>query len=466
MSTAVQIVQNSFNYLNFVWVVLPLFPLLTSSGSTASLFNLLVLIASMAGSLVAVFGGLLAFLEGQLEMRSVHGAPLAKNDVIRYHSERTEELECEVAQLKKTISLLAQIASPTLADSDFALSGIDLHGELRRQLAFLVHSGTPSDSSNISKISIQTTLHQNTALPDHDHTTSKDSSLRSRRWSKDEGWVGCHVGDAAVDVGNVAAAVEMTRIAARNHDEMQHTATNRVAEGDLGNAMPAADSARIDSNSANARDFADVHVDVDPRPVHMHSDSAGDVAIASPSISARMASAASTSASDMSMGATNATGSIESTAFAVSTGNGTGSAHKIARRPAPGAASGAGIDQPHSSTTLAAQALLRARSTVGARVTSASPRHESAISARSATPAANGGQASERDSRSPLQGDGADVGVPSGDHHQASAESAVGSVNAANSTASSSASAVKRAPPPPPLARKPTVSAPSQSDQK
>ena len=444
-----------------------------STGSTTSLSNLVVLIASMAGSLVAVFGGLLAFLEGKLDLRSVNGAPHAKGDVIRYHSERTEQLELndehqrleighqksEIAQLKKTISLLAQIASPKHTDStSIARSDTDLYGELHRQLALITTARATPDSNTMSSINAQPSVPSR-----HDHANFDDGSLRSRRWSKDEGWVGCHVGEAAVD--GLTAAVEMTRVADRNHDENQHTATSAIAEDAHAVSTSAAEPAHINSYSVNSRAVADVHVDVDPHPVHAHT--TGDVAIASPSISARVTIVASTSAANVSMDANSATGGNNSTASATATatGNGTGSAHKIARRPAPTSAatstgSGSGESkQPHSSSTLAAQALLRARSTVSARV--ASP-GESAASARSAT--ATEALSSERDSRSPLQGVGANVDAQSGgSHQQASAESAAASSNAAMSPASSTA--VKRAPPPPPLARKQTVATPSPSDQ-
>jgi hypothetical protein len=217
-----------------------------SSGTTQSLTNLLVLIASMAGSLVAVFGGLLAFLEGKLDLRSVRGAPVAKGDVIRYHSERTEDLEQraeelerdveeqkrdaeeqkrkieqqnhkieqqknENERLKKTIRLLAQITS--------SFGGIDLRDELDRELDSLTAMPVDSDYAGTLPAAHDQDSHV-APPPDHKHNADgvDEDSLRARRWSEDAGWVGCPVsansangGDG--DAGESAADVEMTQIA-------------------------------------------------------------------------------------------------------------------------------------------------------------------------------------------------------------------------------------------------------------
>jgi hypothetical protein len=203
----------------------------TSSGSSQSLFNLLVLIASMAGSLVAVFGGLLAFLEGQLNLRSVRGAPQVKGDVIRFHSERTEELERDsyqqkleiqqqkldfenkIDRLMKTISLLAQVAAPTKS----VPAGVqnDLHEELYRQLALMTAQTTP-DSGSTSAIDAPSSVHAY-AAPPHPHQTRphEEISLPTRDWSSDEGWVVNRLSHAGVASGGAAspsAMVELTQL--------------------------------------------------------------------------------------------------------------------------------------------------------------------------------------------------------------------------------------------------------------
>jgi hypothetical protein len=200
----------------------------TSSGSSQSLFNLLVLIASMAGSLVAVFGGLLAFLEGQLNLRSVRGAPQVKGDVIRFHSERTEELErdsyqqkLEIQQQKldfenkidrlvKAISLLAQVAAPTKAGVQN-----DLQGELYRQLALMTVQTTP-DSGSTSDIDAPLSAHAY-AAPPHPHQTRphEEISLPTRDWSSDEGWVVNRLSYADVASGgaeSTSAVAEFTQL--------------------------------------------------------------------------------------------------------------------------------------------------------------------------------------------------------------------------------------------------------------
>ncbi len=235
-------------------ILLPIFLLYFSSGSAPSLFNLLVLIASMTGTLVAVFGGLLAFLEGQLNLRSVNGAPVAKGDVIRYHSERTEELERDNAQqkqrtedlerdnaqqkqrtallekhLKKTMLLLSRITSAT-GSSTAGDHGDDLSGDFDREFNLLAISFATPDSNLISAtpsvVQASTDSHVENADPD------RSSSLQTRRWSKDDGWVGCPVGEINVDIGDTVASssactVEMTQmpVVARSVDEDALNAT-------------------------------------------------------------------------------------------------------------------------------------------------------------------------------------------------------------------------------------------------
>lgn len=127
----------------------------------------------MAGSLVAVFGGLLAFLEDQLDLRSVRGAPRVSGDVIRYHSERTEDLEQRAEELErdseeqklefrhlrqqqKTIRLLARM---TASPGDAAL-----RGELNRELELLTTLVQDQDPSG--------------ALPGSTSDTAQDSNGR------------------------------------------------------------------------------------------------------------------------------------------------------------------------------------------------------------------------------------------------------------------------------------------------
>jgi hypothetical protein len=230
-----------------------------STGSSQSLFNLVVLTASMAGSLVAVFGGLLAFLEGKLDLRSVRGAPVAKGDVIRYHSERTDDLEQraeeqkreilqqkhqnglqknEIERLKKTIRLLAQITTPS--------GDIDLRDQLDRELNLL--TALPVDSyysGTLPDLTADAAQDSHVASPPHcDHHADgvDEDSLRARRWSEDAGWVGCPVGAISADGGNgdaveSAAGVEMAQIAVpiSHHSHAQPTgaATYAFAESTL-----------------------------------------------------------------------------------------------------------------------------------------------------------------------------------------------------------------------------------------
>ncbi len=71
-----------------------------SIGTIASIFNVIVLVASLFGSVIAVFAALLSMLEDKLGIKSVHGAPLDEKDVITYYSTRTEELERKFKELE------------------------------------------------------------------------------------------------------------------------------------------------------------------------------------------------------------------------------------------------------------------------------------------------------------------------------------------------------------------------------
>jgi hypothetical protein len=256
-----------------------------SSGSSQSLFNLVVLIASMAGSLVAVFGILIAFLEGKLDLRSVRGAPVAKGDVIRYHSERTEDLEqraeelqrdneqqkLQIGHLMKTIDLLAKVAVPT--DSAAAGAQHDLHGELYRQLALMTASSTPDLGSNSKLAAISTpdsgsdsksaiaaapSVYAYAAPPPRHNQndssgSSQEDSLRSRRWSTDEGWTGCPISNIDAAGGVAATMVEMTQVgaplatAAAAIDE-QHAGAEKHSHDDAASSFAVHSASTVDSS--------------------------------------------------------------------------------------------------------------------------------------------------------------------------------------------------------------------------
>ncbi len=226
----------------------------------------------MAGSLVAVFGGLLAFLEGKLDLRSVRGAPQAKGDVIRYHSERTDELERdneqqkieigehkrEIDQLKQTIGLLARI---TTTDSSVAHSDLDLHGQLRRQLELLTSTWTTPDSNAILTIAAQSSLHQHSAAPQNNSRPHEDGSLPSRNWSTDEGWVANPLG-----LATAPTMVELTQVVVPTGRALNSNETLGDAS-----AYPPRDSSANSSESKlmDAQDTSMIDITVHDRHVHV-----------------------------------------------------------------------------------------------------------------------------------------------------------------------------------------------------
>jgi hypothetical protein len=84
-------------------------PASTSVGTIASIFNVIVLVASLSGSVIAVFGILVATLEEKLNINSVHGAPVDEKDLVTYYSTRTEELEKEVQEHKHILQKLCEL---------------------------------------------------------------------------------------------------------------------------------------------------------------------------------------------------------------------------------------------------------------------------------------------------------------------------------------------------------------------
>jgi hypothetical protein len=74
-----------------------------SVGTIASIFNVIVLVASLSGSVIAVFGILVATLEDKLNINSVHGAPVDEKDLVTYYSTRTEELEKKVEAMEQIL---------------------------------------------------------------------------------------------------------------------------------------------------------------------------------------------------------------------------------------------------------------------------------------------------------------------------------------------------------------------------
>ena len=194
----------------------------------------------MAGSLVAVFGGLLAFLEGQLDLRSVNGAPQMAGDVIRYHSERTEDLEqraeelerdaqeqklrnrqqkLENERLKKTIRLLARISAGAGAAGGGGKT--ELRDELDRELALLETLDTRVTPSSQSS-------------PDAQHD--------------DEGWVGRTINVPAATGSEASAAMEMSPVAA--HATSGTRKKKQAAGGAAANAH--VDSAKDASKAVSA----------------------------------------------------------------------------------------------------------------------------------------------------------------------------------------------------------------------
>ena len=91
-------------------LILPVFsPFIHSIGTIASVFNVIILVASLYGSVVAVFAVLVSTLEDKLGINSVNGAPLGEKDVVTYYSTRTEKLEQEVEELKENQQAMQQM---------------------------------------------------------------------------------------------------------------------------------------------------------------------------------------------------------------------------------------------------------------------------------------------------------------------------------------------------------------------
>ncbi len=71
-----------------------------SKGTAVSVANILVLIASLAGSLIGVFATLVPILEARLNIKTVWGAPIDKSDVLENLSERVAASDMEIEDLK------------------------------------------------------------------------------------------------------------------------------------------------------------------------------------------------------------------------------------------------------------------------------------------------------------------------------------------------------------------------------
>ena len=322
----------------------------------------------MAGSLVAVFGGLLAFLEGKLELRSVRGAPQAKGDVIRYYSERTEDLECDVEQqklqmdrqqlqigqqereiyhLKQTIRVLAQISRSS--------TGAARDSELDDQLAAML-----SDTAAPAPVQAELVAVAGSSGDGDD----QGSQLRARRWSKDAGWVGC-----ATNVGTEATtvAVEMTQTV---------TGPAMATRDDNTQSVSAVTYPYVDSSTSIFSQTGPSNVSDTMIGIEVHADDCHQPVNASPPSSALASTFARTATASASPPPPlEPSGTTAKSPNSAGSGSGTGSGtRKISRRPVEGetasdasigifggSGSGAGnVSAPAvNASTIAARALLR-----------------------------------------------------------------------------------------------------------
>ena len=81
-----------------------------SKAKIPSLSDLLVLIASLAGSIIGAFMALAAFLEDKLHITSVYGAPVDPLDVNRNLADKVEELNNDLADLQHQIEMAQKAA--------------------------------------------------------------------------------------------------------------------------------------------------------------------------------------------------------------------------------------------------------------------------------------------------------------------------------------------------------------------
>ena len=81
-----------------------------SQAPPVSYINLIVLIASLASSVVAVFGLLISVLETKLEITSVWGAPVGDSDVVIPWSERVESIESHNRRILRALALVSKLA--------------------------------------------------------------------------------------------------------------------------------------------------------------------------------------------------------------------------------------------------------------------------------------------------------------------------------------------------------------------
>ena len=185
------------------------------------------------------------------------------------HSEKFEHLERENERLKNMVRLLAQISKATRAGPTAGGDENALFGELDRELAFIasaavaardpsltisIHVGTTADDQHAGPSRLSVT---GTDRADHD-SQHDESSPRSRRWSKDEGWVGCQLSGVA----NGAENSVLPLAAAAMVVEMAPVVTTRTRDGhceDLG----ANAHLNIDSEMSSALASIDIGTAVD-----------------------------------------------------------------------------------------------------------------------------------------------------------------------------------------------------------
>ncbi len=91
-------------------LLLPLPPPIDSKAKIPSLSDLLVLVATLAGSVIGGFMALAAMIEDKLNINSVYGAPVDPLDVNRNLADKVEELNNDLSDLQHQIEM-AQKAS-------------------------------------------------------------------------------------------------------------------------------------------------------------------------------------------------------------------------------------------------------------------------------------------------------------------------------------------------------------------
>jgi hypothetical protein len=281
-----------------------------------AIFNVIVLIGSLIGSVIVGFTVIMQTLEEYCRistdepnkdaitpsddatadeiMGSMELVGKGKPSTQELGQAERESLQREIGDLKDTIRLLARITksigTPNSGD------GADLHNELDRQLASMTaapqtyaYDPNAAVAIAVARQTSSTASDPNPAPPAsaRDNTYSGDGSLRSRRWSAVDGWVGCHVGDEdgpSNVISAAAVAVEMTQIAVPARESQQlnveHSSVATTAAAEVTHAtasthnqqhvqaamaqskMPAADAAELTHVAVVTGDQQHAHSDI------------------------------------------------------------------------------------------------------------------------------------------------------------------------------------------------------------